>query len=616
SLILGTKQLAEQLKMTRKNIFWVPHSSGDFVNVGLDVGDEMVSGLSYVSRQLPHPPGPGTGVDGLHPDNHLQLSDSLITFPTLPSEVLTARNVFSPIPCYAFKKTPTTEDGPWSQQAKKPEATGKADARPWRSLIPFRPKPAVPSPHPLDDAGLFSYLTVSWLNRLMVLGLQKRLDESTTPKLSVEDASAKNAKRLHRLWEEEVSRHGIERASVFRVMLRFQRTRIILIFLMSCCFSIIAALGPMLILKILEFSEAQSGGVVYGAGLCVALFATECLKSIFLCSCWIISQRTGIRTRTATSTLAFEKLMQFKSLAHITTGEVISFFASDISYLFEAAYYGPLITITSLLLVACTVTSCLILGPTALISTVCYLLILPLEAFLVRSVVKIQKHTSAVSDQRIRVTSEVLTCIKLIKMYTWEKPFAKVIKELRSKERKLSEKCGFVQSLTTITLFSAPTVATVVMFLVHTCLQQQLSVPVVSVWSALTPELTPSSLSLSVQRFFLQESPASYVQTLKDPSKVIVVEQATLSWQKTCLGIVNGGLEPEGDGHALEQMRGVQPPPGAHKAEDKRGSLGPELHKINLVVPKVAVPGRADRLAARVSGLEARSWAQDDHFLS
>lgn len=48
--------------------------------------------------------------------------------------------------------------------------------------------------------------------------------------------------------------------------------------------------------------------------------------------------------------------------------------------------------------------------------------------FLNRKIVKIHNHTSEVSDQRICVTSEVLTCIKLIKMYAWEKPFEKIIK--------------------------------------------------------------------------------------------------------------------------------------------------------------------------------------------
>lgn len=51
-----------------------------------------------------------------------------------------------------------------------------------------------------------------------------------------------------------------------------------------------------------------------------------------------------------------------------------------------------------------------------------------LQIFLTRKLVESQNHTSEVTDQRIRVTSEVLTSIKLIKMYSWEKPFTKVIK--------------------------------------------------------------------------------------------------------------------------------------------------------------------------------------------
>ena len=74
--------------------------------------------------------------------------------------------------------------------------------------------------------------------------------------------------------------------------------------------------------KILEYAENPSGDVAYGVGLCLALFFTECLKSLSMCSCWVINQRTGVRFRAAVFSFAFEKLMQFKSLTHITVGEV------------------------------------------------------------------------------------------------------------------------------------------------------------------------------------------------------------------------------------------------------------------------------------------------------
>lgn len=78
----------------------------------------------------------------------------------------------------------------------------------------------------------------------------------------------------------------------------------------------------VIIPKILEYSKEQPKGIVYGLGLCFALFLTECLKSLSLCSCWVVNQRTGIRFYAAAFLLAFEKLIRFNSLTHITTGEV------------------------------------------------------------------------------------------------------------------------------------------------------------------------------------------------------------------------------------------------------------------------------------------------------
>ncbi|XP_045662681.1 ATP-binding cassette sub-family C member 11 isoform X1 [Ursus americanus] len=539
--------------MTRRRLYWVPRSSGGLGNLGLDMSNDTVSGLSYNTYAL--------------------------------------------------------GDGPWSQQVRKPEEPEIATVLPWgkydvawRTMIPFRPKPRFPAPQPQDDAGLFSYLTVSWLTPLMILGLRRRLDESTIPQLSVHDAADKNAKRLCLLWEEEVSRHGIEKASVLRVMMRFQRTRALFDIFLGCVFSVSGVLGPMLVIpKILEYSEAPSGNIVYGVGLCLALFFTECIKSLGLCSCWVLNQRTAIRFRSAVASFAFEKLMQFKSLTHVTTGEAINFFASDVNYLFEGVYYGPLVWIICSLLIACTVTSYIILGPTVLFATLCYFLILPVEVFLIKKIVKIHNHTSEVSDQRIRVTSEVLTCIKLIKMYAWEKPFEKIIKDLRRKEKQLLEMSGIIQSLTTAFLFIAPTVATTVMFLIHTCLQRKLTVSVAfSVVATLIPmrlsvffvpfavkSLTNSkSAADRFKKFFLQESPVLYVQALKDPSKAVVLEEATLSWQRTFPGIVNGAVELEKNGHAPKGWTGAQPAPGALGPEDTMHSLAPALHKLNLVVSK------------------------------
>nr|KAF6405964.1 ATP binding cassette subfamily C member 11 [Molossus molossus] len=330
--------------MTKRKIHWVPESSGGIVNLGLDVHDDMVSGAGY--------------------------------------------------------KTSTPEDGPWRQPARKPEAPGSASVPPsgdhdgWRMLIPSAPSRGS-FRHPLDDAGLFSYLVMSWLSPLMIRGLKKRLDENTIPPPSAQHASGRNCKRLRLLWEEEAWRCGMEKASVFRVMLRFQRTRVLFYMHLGCCFCIASVLGPVLIIpKILEHSLEQPKNIVYGVGLCVALFLAECLKTLSLNSCWLVNLHTAIQFRGAASAVAFEKLvhsevhsgaalLQALRMQHAGKGSLsaIGFFTSDTNNLFEGVYCGPLFFTSFLSLTFCSITTYLELGSTVFIAIVGCLLVLVLTAF-------------------------------------------------------------------------------------------------------------------------------------------------------------------------------------------------------------------------------------------
>ena len=39
----------------------------------------------------------------------------------------------------------------------------------------------------------------------------------------------------------------------------------------------------------------------------------------------------------------------------------------------------------------------------------------------------LRRRTVGVTDPRVRLMNELLTCVKLIKMYAWEKPFSNTI---------------------------------------------------------------------------------------------------------------------------------------------------------------------------------------------
>nr|KAF6473003.1 ATP binding cassette subfamily C member 5 [Rousettus aegyptiacus] len=83
--------------------------------------------------------------------------------------------------------------------------------------------------HPVDNAGLFSCMTFSWLSPLARLAHKKReLSMEDVWSLSKYESSDVNCRRLERLWQEELNEVGPDAASLRRVVWIFCRTRLIL----------------------------------------------------------------------------------------------------------------------------------------------------------------------------------------------------------------------------------------------------------------------------------------------------------------------------------------------------------------------------------------------------
>ncbi|XP_044278259.1 multidrug resistance-associated protein 5 isoform X8 [Varanus komodoensis] len=84
-------------------------------------------------------------------------------------------------------------------------------------------------PHPLDNAGLFSYMTFSWLTPLARIAYKKgELQTEDVWSLSTHESSEVNCRRLERLWHQELQECGPYDASLRRVVWIFCRTRLII----------------------------------------------------------------------------------------------------------------------------------------------------------------------------------------------------------------------------------------------------------------------------------------------------------------------------------------------------------------------------------------------------
>ncbi|XP_027870979.1 multidrug resistance-associated protein 9 isoform X1 [Xiphophorus couchianus] len=428
-----------------------------------------------------------------------------------------------------------------------------------QTLKPFRW--SSPQSHPVDKAGFLSFTTFAWMTPMMWAIFRNRLDLSSLS-LSPFDVADTSGERLQRLWEEEVAKKGLEKASLVRAVLRFQRTRLILSVIIGTFAMGAAFVGPgILVNEILNYIESpEKSTVAHGVGLAVALFCTEFLKAFFISLMWAVNLRTAARLKGAFSCMAFQKVISLRVHSGISMGEMINVLTSDGHRLFEAVLFGSFALCAPVIFIACVVLACYVLGYTALTGVCTYIIFVPIQFVLAKLINKFRWKAMQLTDGRVRTMNEILNSIKLIKMYAWEESFEKKIAGLRKKEKKQVRLVSYIQNINTSITSIIPTVATVLTFLVHTLLGLSLTTSdaftTIAIFNsmrfslALLPlcvkALAEAAVSLKrLRKILLVQNPEPYLEQRKGNHTAVEMRNATLSWTKAASGpdLPNGQMK-------------------------------------------------------------------------
>uniref|UniRef100_A0A3Q2Q4P1 ATP-binding cassette sub-family C member 5 n=1 Tax=Fundulus heteroclitus TaxID=8078 RepID=A0A3Q2Q4P1_FUNHE len=456
-----------------------------------------------------------------------------------------------------------------------------------QTLKPFRW--SSPQSHPVDNAGFLSFTTFAWMTPMMWAIFRNRLDMSSVS-LSPYDAADTSGERFVRLWEDEVAKKGLEKASLVNVVLRFQRTRLILSVFIGALAMTAAFVGPaVLVNEILNYIEnPEKSTVAYGIGMAFALFLTEFCKAFFISLMWAVNLRTAARLKGAFSSIAYQKVIALRVHSGISMGEMINVLTNDGHRMFEAVLFGSFALCTPVIFIASIVYACHVLGYTALTGVCIYVLFVPIQFLLAKLINKFRWKAMQITDNRVRTMNEILNSIKLIKMYAWEESFEKKIAGLRKKEKKQIQLVSYIQNINTSISSIVPIVATVLTFLVHTLLGLPLNTAdaftTIAIFNsmrfalALLPlcvkALAEAAVSLKrLRKVLLIQNPEPYLQQKKDNRTAVEMVNATLSWTRAA-------GEPD-------RSAGQDGPVGEHK-EGRNGpseSL-PTLRNVSFCLPK------------------------------
>ncbi|KAL0281168.1 UNVERIFIED_CONTAM: hypothetical protein PYX00_002233 [Menopon gallinae] len=189
--------------------------------------------------------------------------------------------------------------------------------------------------------------------------------------------------------------------------------------------------------EILGSSRSQiqrSEAIFFAAGIVLISFINVFVAHPYMMA--ILHQ--GMKMRVASCSLIYRKALRLSktALGDATVGQVVNLLSNDVNR-FDIAiiflhylWIGPVETI----IVAYFMYE--VVGWSTFLGLLFLLLLIPLQGYLGKKMSTFRLRTALRTDERVRLMNEIINGMQVIKMYTWETPFAKLVAYARKKEIK------------------------------------------------------------------------------------------------------------------------------------------------------------------------------------
>ena len=96
------------------------------------------------------------------------------------------------------------------------------------------------------------------------------------------------------------------------------------------------------------------------------------------------------------------------------------------------------------------------LGPSVLAGVGIMILLIPINIFIANRVKGFQIRQMKNKDERVKLMNEILSGIKVLKLYAWEPSFEEQINNIRRRELNILKKSAYLQSVSMFVWLTAP----------------------------------------------------------------------------------------------------------------------------------------------------------------
>ncbi|XP_031147710.1 multidrug resistance-associated protein 4-like isoform X2 [Sander lucioperca] len=383
--------------------------------------------------------------------------------------------------------------------------------------------------NPAATASILSKIFFWWLNPLFRIGRKRKLEEDDMYEVLTEDRSEKLGQDLQRCWDHQLqmATKELRTPSLAKGIIKCYWKPYGVLGLFTLVEEVIKVIQPVILGKMIEYFEnydpdnmtALYETLGYAAGLSMCTICLALTHHLY----FFHVQRTGMKIRVAMCHMIYKKALRLSSSAmgKTTTGQIVNLLSNDVNKFDDVTIFLHFLWVGPLQAAAVVGLLWAEIGPSCLAGMVILMFLMPTQTMFGRLFSKFRSKTAVLTDERIRTMNEVVSGMRIIKMYAWEKPFAALVTEVRRKEISKIMKSSYLRGLNMASFYCASKIILFVTFTLYVLLGNTITASRVFVTVSLY-----TSVRLTVTLFFpsaiekLFESRVSVrrIQSLDAPS--------------------------------------------------------------------------------------------------
>lgn len=363
-----------------------------------------------------------------------------------------------------------------------------------------------------DQAGCFSTWTLSFLTPLLSLGSRKVLDADDIGVPSEQDRASLAYDHAIAAWKEQAAKAAIinekikiahaakvakcttdeEREKLGEPELRdpniaaalvkaFGIAKVVFATLYYICGAFLSFVPVLILNRLVRFFESGDSLSDYDESIhpwamVVILGVTPVLVSSLQVRNQAIMAHCAVFVRTAVSTLLYRKALRVSAAgrAKTSTGQVVNMMSNDTAQLQRFLQFLGLILSAPFQIILALALIYLEVGNAMWVGVGYMLFLAPINTLVFSVVSKQRAKVLKYSDLRVKMMNEVLSGIRIIKFYAWERPFGKEVGNLREKELKALTKLAYTSAVGfSLILMSAPLIQPILVFITYVSIQDE-----------------------------------------------------------------------------------------------------------------------------------------------